>query len=240
MENDPDYKAYRQGRKIRPVDQKLLAETGISLTEGGGIPLLIKFQEHFRPYKITVYRGLACKDIIFKGQVDSPKKINLLYDDVEQHLSRDREYNGRDAKRFMCSACKKSSSSVATHHCEQTCSDCMAIPSCAYACVRLPCAECNRYFRSHRCFANHKECSSNKKSICERRRNCTKCGALVARGNHECNKFYCKICSQNRDVGHLCYMRPLKDVLPANADNVLYIFYDFETTENMMYSDTAK
>jgi len=35
-------------------------------------------------------------------------------------------------------------------------------------------------------------------------------------------------------------MRPLKDVLPANADNVLYIFYDFVTTQNMMYSDTAK
>ena len=48
VENDPDYKAYRQGRNIRPVVQKLLAETGISLTEGGGIPQLIKFQEHFR------------------------------------------------------------------------------------------------------------------------------------------------------------------------------------------------
>jgi hypothetical protein len=35
-------------------------------------------------------------------------------------------------------------------------------------------------------------------------------------------------------------MRPLKDVLPANADNVLYIFYDFETTQNKSYSDTAK
>jgi len=44
VENDPNYKAYRQGRKIRPVVQKLLAETGISLTEGGGIPQLMKFQ----------------------------------------------------------------------------------------------------------------------------------------------------------------------------------------------------
>jgi hypothetical protein len=83
LENDPDYKAYRKGRKIRPVVQKLLAETGISLTEGGGIPQLIKFQEHFRQYKITVYKGQACEDIIFQGQVDSPKKINQLYDEVE-------------------------------------------------------------------------------------------------------------------------------------------------------------
>jgi hypothetical protein len=35
-------------------------------------------------------------------------------------------------------------------------------------------------------------------------------------------------------------MRPLKDVLLANADNTLYIFYDFETIQNKTYSDTAK
>ena len=35
-------------------------------------------------------------------------------------------------------------------------------------------------------------------------------------------------------------MMPLKDVLPANADNLPYVFYDFETTQNKRYSDTAK
>ena len=65
LENDPDYKAYVQGRKIRRVVQKLLAKTGLDLSEGGGIPELLKFQEHFRQCKITVYRGLACEDIIF-------------------------------------------------------------------------------------------------------------------------------------------------------------------------------
>jgi len=34
-------------------------------------------------------------------------------------------------------------------------------------------------------------------------------------------------------------MRTLKDVLPANANNVLYIFYNFENTQNKTYSDTA-
>jgi hypothetical protein len=41
------------------------------------------------------------------------------------------------------------------------------------------------------------------------------------------------------DVGHLCYMRTPKDVLPANANNVVYIFYNFENTQNKTYSDTA-
>ena len=35
-------------------------------------------------------------------------------------------------------------------------------------------------------------------------------------------------------------MIPLKDVLPANANNILYVFYDFETTQMKMNSDTAK
>ena len=35
-------------------------------------------------------------------------------------------------------------------------------------------------------------------------------------------------------------MRHLKDVLPANANKILYVFYDFETTQNKRYSDKAK
>ena len=35
-------------------------------------------------------------------------------------------------------------------------------------------------------------------------------------------------------------MWPLKEVLPANADKVPYVFYDFETTQIMRYSDKAK
>ena len=54
---------------------------------------------------------------------------------------------------------------------------------------------------------------------------------------HECNKVFCAICTQNRDIGHLCYMRPLKDVLPITCDKVLSEFFYFETTQNMRFSD---
>jgi len=40
-------------------------------------------------------------------------------------------------------------------------------------------------------------------------------------------------------VGHLCYMKPLKDVLPDANDKVVYVFYDFETTQNTKYCDKA-
>jgi len=67
---DPKYKAYLQGRKIGPVVQKLLETTGIDLSKGAGIPELLRFQEHFREYKIVVYQGLNCEDIMIEGQVD--------------------------------------------------------------------------------------------------------------------------------------------------------------------------
>ena len=85
VENDPNDKAYIHGWKIRNVVQTLLDETGIDLTRGGGIPELTRFQEHFRQYKIVVYHGLSCDDIMFEGQTDSSKRLNLLYDDVECH-----------------------------------------------------------------------------------------------------------------------------------------------------------
>ena len=35
----------------------------------------------------------------------------------------------------------------------------------------------------------------------------------------------------NTEVGHLSCMRLRMDVLPANADKLLYVFLDFETTQ---------
>ena len=36
--NNPNYKAFRQGRKIRPIVQHLLETTGIDLDNGADIP----------------------------------------------------------------------------------------------------------------------------------------------------------------------------------------------------------
>jgi len=38
IDKDPNYKAYIQGRKIRPVVQNLLETTGIDLSKGAGFP----------------------------------------------------------------------------------------------------------------------------------------------------------------------------------------------------------
>ena len=65
LEKDPNYQSYRKESKIRPVVARLLEATGIDPTDGGGIPELVRFQEHFGDYKIVVYDGLRCDNIIF-------------------------------------------------------------------------------------------------------------------------------------------------------------------------------
>ena len=57
LTKDPNYTSYRQGckSKIRQAVQQLLQTTGIDLQNGGGIPEIQRFQDHFSEYKIVVY-----------------------------------------------------------------------------------------------------------------------------------------------------------------------------------------
>ena len=104
--NDPNYKAHIHGRKIRQVVQTLLETTGIDLSNGAEIPEFVILQENFRLYKIVVYRGLSCEDIIFEGQVDSPKRVNILYDDIERNYQVIAELTAAMAKKYVCKGAK--------------------------------------------------------------------------------------------------------------------------------------
>jgi hypothetical protein len=88
VDNDPDYDAYRRGGRgilLAAVDN-LLQTTGIDLQNGGGIAELDRLQTHFENrYRIVVYGGLHCEDVIDDGRVECEKRLNLLYDDVTRH-----------------------------------------------------------------------------------------------------------------------------------------------------------
>ena len=71
--NDTNYSAYRKEWKIYPKVDQLLATTGISLDNCGGILELESFQDHFRHYKIVVYTGLNCDEIMLQGRVNQQK-----------------------------------------------------------------------------------------------------------------------------------------------------------------------
>jgi hypothetical protein len=152
LNNDPNYESYRRGNKIRPVVCQLLEIVGIDLTDGAGIPELTKFQEHFRDCKIVVYDVLKCDSIMFEGQVESSKRLHLLYDYVTRHYHVITNLTGALAKRYVCKACNKGCRNDVTHVCDQMCSDCLTNPPCLSVGVRIPCDESNRHFRSQTCF----------------------------------------------------------------------------------------
>ena len=107
LTNDPNYKAYIQGRKIYPKVSQLLGTTGISLDNGGGIPELERFQDHFQQYKIVVYTGLNCDEIMYEGSVETSERLNLLYYEVTRHYHVTGNLTEAMAKRFVCKACGK-------------------------------------------------------------------------------------------------------------------------------------
>jgi len=63
VDGDPNYNSYRRGYKMRPAVDRLLETTGKDLSAGGGVPELMRFQEHFKEYRIVVFGGLNCEDI---------------------------------------------------------------------------------------------------------------------------------------------------------------------------------
>jgi hypothetical protein len=232
--NDPNYKAFYRGRKIIPVVQHLLDTTGIDLSNGGGIPELMQFQAHFAEYRIVVYEVLRCDQIIFEGNNQSAKRLNLLFEPVTKHYLVINSLTGDMAKKYICKACNKSCNLDVRHTFEQTCSDCMANPLCVSVGVRILCNNCNRHFRSGVCFNNHKQRTggAGKKSGCERMRCCGSCGSLITGQHiHECNKMFCRTCKKNMPI-------PQKNESPPDV-KVQFVFYDFETTENIRFSDTA-
>jgi hypothetical protein len=99
---------------------RLLKTTGIDLSNGAGLPELERFQEHFSDFKIVVYSGKNCDSIMFEGQIESSRRLNLLYDDVTRHYHVIGSLTGALAKRYVCKACNKGCRSDVTHVCDQT------------------------------------------------------------------------------------------------------------------------
>jgi len=237
--NDPDYNLYRQGYKILRKVKRLLQTTGINLQHGGGIQEFHRFQNHFSEYRIVVYGGLDCGDIIFDEQGTSEKRINLLYDDVNRHYHLIANLTSAMVKRYVCKGCNKGCRSGVTNKCQETHNDCSTIPPCVYTHVRIRCESFNRTIRTQSCFDKHKTNKLEGKTECEHKKNCANCGSVLDPiHKHEIFKPFCDHCQQNREIGHLCYMKPITNEMPK-SDNVLFVFYDFETTQDTKFSDSS-
>ena len=140
---------------------------------------------------------------MFDGQVQTEKRINLLYDDVARHYHLIVNITGALAKRYVCLACNKGCSSDVTHKFEKACIVCMSVPPCKFSHIRIPCELCNRNFRSRVCFDRHKTNKLRGKTV-ENKKNCAACGSLLTnKKKHECKKPYCANCKRNMELGHI-------------------------------------
>jgi len=136
VHNESNYKSYHDGWKIRLLVQNLIKMTCIDLTNGAGFLELARSQKHFGEYKILVYQAISCDNVMFERQVESSKRINLIYDEVDRHHHVIINPTSAMARRYVCRTGKKSCISDATHICFLTCSDCMTCPPCAFESVK--------------------------------------------------------------------------------------------------------
>jgi hypothetical protein len=116
---------------------------------------------------------------MFNGHAESEKKINMLYDDVTKHYHVISNLTAALSRKYVCKGCNRGCARGVTHKCLETCSDCMSVPPCAYAYVRIPREACSRQFRSRACFDKHKTNKLEGKSVCEKKRSCVVCDKLT-------------------------------------------------------------
>jgi hypothetical protein len=90
---------------------------------------------------------------------------------------------------------------------------------------------------SRECFDNHKTNKTGKKTVCQKR-NCDVCNKLITDKKNECLKLFCSLCQQKREIGHFCFVQPLKKEL-HRSEKVLFVFYEFETTKDTRFSENA-
>jgi hypothetical protein len=206
LTNDSNYKAYRQERMILPVVQQLLETTGINLDNGAGIPELTRFRKHFNDYRIVVYEGLTCDQIMFDGRTDSPKRIHLHFDELSRHYHVINNLTGAMAKKYVLRlAIRDVSETLHTYVIRHVVIACQVRRVYRQG-FESPVRNATDISGARNVTIITRISSREKiKSLfCEIERCCVSCGYLITRKGHECNRPFCQICGKNREIGHFC------------------------------------
>lgn len=148
---------------------------------------------------------------------------------------------GTMAKRYVCKVCNKGCVHGVTYRCQETCSYCMSTPPCAFTNVRIPWVSCNRNFRRQSYFDKYKTNKLKGKAICAQKRNHATCGSLKPCHMRQSaiDTKYTNVLNRTAQTVNrtgrsaTCNMKPLMNVFPS-SDDVLFVFYGFETTQNYL------
>lgn len=216
---------------------RLCLMANVDLNRGGGHDEIVQFQEYLKnEYNLTVYASRDGATVYFKSPYSNKKVISLLLDN--NHYSVIKSLTAAFACSYFCAYCAQPYTQRHLHtKCVFRCNHCFEQPPCEHA-IEMHCSECNRTFINPKCFQNHID-----KKICLNVRICTKClirHKYDKKNPHVCGIKYCSICKKMTPIRHECYI-PTIEVKEIKEKQLLFVFYDFETTQSTpLHGDIGK
>jgi G:T-mismatch repair DNA endonuclease (very short patch repair protein) len=235
---DPNYAKIRRdiGKEQTFRAESLIKNLGVKIPEeGAGIFELKQLQNYLTEYNITVYKyGTKGREVVFDGSIDSPLKINLLYNDG--HYNVITSLTAAFCCTYFCEKCKVPYNTKKQHRCSRSCQACLQSPPCLNE-NNIKCAECHRTFRSKACFENHKIRNSfNNSTVCNQIKLCLLCFKTIKSDRqHYCGEVFCKICQKHQPQDHRCYIQV--DTGKPNTEDFLFVFYDLEARQETKLED---
>ncbi|XP_066279615.1 uncharacterized protein [Branchiostoma lanceolatum] len=212
QKDDPNvrWNSIRLGRKIQTVlAQELYQDAGVA--EGPcGLREIQTFQDHLSGYQIVVISAKELNEIVFKGPEREQKLILYL---INGHYNVITSIEAFTERAYFCWSCNKGYNDRKYHRCENVCKLCKT-PGCLPCDQWVFCADCNRNFRSQRCYDNHKIVGGQARggrSVCDNMVRCNTCLKVHGRDTrHQCFTRTCRHCREDVDINHLCYMQKIK------------------------------
>ena len=233
IEKDPKYKLLIDSRS--PVQQEKAMELHrlANVPLGScGLPEVEMFQKYLTNYEINIVSGNHDDSIIYPPKPSTNNNITPIYLYLhDNHYDVITSMPGFLSVIYFCHKCKKSYSKNSDHLCDAMCRSCRS-----YDCViegdGKVCDECERWFKSKKCYDHHKEPIGGGRSVCQTIRKCEKCGMVTdvrklnSKG-HICGKkcSTCKVIIDDKDE-HLCYIQ--KTEQPEESQYNHLLFFDLE------------
>lgn len=236
VDKDPNFSKIRNNIKKEQLSkaEALIIDAQVVVPPHGcRIEEIQQFQLFLKDYQIVVYEYSVNhrKDVIFKGEADCEKRLNLLHHN--DHFNVIKSLTAAFCCVYFCNNCDTPYNNKDRHMCIKQCYLCQNRTPCKDTQFRLFCDDCNRNFRGQQCLIAHKQ---NK--ICEKIKRCNLCLKIVKQNKnkmHICNEYLCKVCKEIVPPNHLCFMQ--KDEKHPDLENTLYVFYDLETQQDKIVGE---
>ncbi|CAG2214664.1 unnamed protein product [Mytilus edulis] len=203
-----------KGRNIQgELARKLHNKAGVPFRRCG-IEEIKSFQRILDGYQIHVVSKEHFNAIIYGGPAAEKKIYLYLHDHHYDVITAMPAFLSRN---YFCTKCNKGYDHKVDHSCNNVCHQCYKTHESGDE-DWIYCNDCNRYFKSAKCYEMHKQETSTGKSTCYTNFRCRKCNQSVYtklhKTAHKCGEHYCKTCKDYVPEEHKCYM------LPACSDNI--------------------